>query len=115
MPSNKFKNWVNLEVDKKLDQEHFSSLPLRMRIGIFLLIGSFIIGYGIPVLIMILSGIKRQLTAGLVNSTVIYLFSWFLGAFGLFLAGKDCIKYPIFFFAKLIKKLFPDYFSNENH
>jgi hypothetical protein len=114
MPQSKFKNWVNLEVAKKLDKESFSSLPIRMRIGISILICSFIIGYGIPVLILIISGINKHLSTGILSSSFIYFISWILGAIGLVLAGKDCIKYPIYFFAKLVKMLFPGYFGKVN-
>ena len=111
MRKNKFKNWVNLEVEKKLDEGGFSSLPLKMRIGIFLLMTSFTVGYGFPILALIIAGYKHQLAAGLLRSSIVYSISWLVGAVGLSLAGKGCIKYPIFFLAKFIKKIFPGYFE----
>lgn len=113
MLQSKIIKWVNSEVEKKLDEQSFFSLPLRMRIGIFLLMGSFIIGYGYPIVSIIISGIKHQLSAGLIDGSLVYLISWIVGAIGLSLAGKDCIKYPIYFFAKLLKTLFPRYFTDE--
>ncbi len=115
MQQSKFKEWVNLEVEKKLDKMPFSSLPIMMRIGIFILVFSFIIGYGAPVLIMIFSGINKQISTGLISSSFVYVSSWILGFIGLALAGKDCIKYPVYFFAKLVKTLFPGYFGKSDH
>ncbi len=114
MPKN-FKNWVNQEVAKQLDRDGFFSLPLKMRIGIFMLMGSFTIGYGYPILAMIIAGFKhphvRELSSGFVKGSIVYAVSWVVGALGLALAGKDCIKYPIYFFAKFMKKVFPNYFQ----
>ncbi|HBF38861.1 MAG TPA: hypothetical protein DDW50_16270 [Firmicutes bacterium] len=110
MPSNKFKKWVNEEVAKKLDQDGFLSLPLKMRIGIFMMLGSCIIGYGFPMVLMIIAGVNHQLSSGLFQGSIAYGVSWIVGAVGLTLAGRDCIKYPIYFFAKFMKKVFPNYF-----
>lgn len=115
MQKSKFKNWVNLEVEKKLDQVRFWQLPLMMRIGIILLTISFVIGYGISLLVLVISGINHQLSTGLLNGSFFYILSWPIGVIGLILAGKDCIKYPIYFFAKFTKKLFPNYFGKEEH
>lgn len=109
-----FKNWVNSEVEKKLDKDPFSSLPIRMRIGILLMLGSFVAGYGIPILLLVISKSKNQLATGLVKGSIVYVLCWISGAVGLSLAGKDCIKYPIYFFAKFLKKLFPNYFGKGN-
>ncbi len=114
MLQSKFKNWVNAEVEKKLDQQRFSSLPLRMRIGIGLLISSYTIGYGFPVAILIFSGINHRLSSGLLSGSIVYSVCWVVGAVGLSLAGRECIKYPIFFSAKLIKTIFPKYFEVGN-
>lgn len=114
MPQNKFKKWVNSEVEKKLDQQPFSSLPLRMRIGIWLLIGSYTIGYGVPIVELVISGLKNELATGLLKGSVVYLASWIVGAIGLSLAGKECIKYPIYFLAKFLNTLFPNYFRDNN-
>lgn len=112
MTQREFKAWVNSEVAKKLDEERFSSLPLKMRIGIFILCGCFLVGHGSNFLLMVIPGINRQLSLGsLINGSVIYVFCWLLGVVGLSLAGKDSIKYPIYFFAKFAKKLFPNYFQ----
>lgn len=112
MKQNKLKDWVNNEIDKKLDQEPFSSLPLRMRIGIFILLGSFVIGHGSTIFTLVLPGLNNQLSiGGLVSGSSIYIVCWFLGTIGLTLAGRDSIKYPIYFFAKLLKYLFPIYFE----
>ena len=110
MISRRFKDWVNTEVQKELDKEPFSSLPVKMRIGIILLLISFLAGYGIPVLLLIVSKRNHQLTSGVVNGTFVYTFFWVLGFVGLTLAGKDCIKYPIYFSAKLLKTVFPKSF-----
>lgn len=111
-----FKTWVNAEVAKELDKERFSSLPLRMRIGIFILIFSFCVGYGVPFLLVMLSSTDRNLSTGLLSGSLVYGFCWVLGVIGLSLAGRDCIKYPIYFLAKLLKLLFPFYFgSDDNH
>jgi peptidoglycan/xylan/chitin deacetylase (PgdA/CDA1 family) len=114
MLQSKFKKWVNSEVAKKLDQQRFSSLPLRVRIGIGLLISSYTIGYGVPVGLVIFSGINHRLSSGLVKGSMVYGVCWVIGAIGLALAGRECIKYPIFFLAKLLKKIFPKYFEEEN-
>lgn len=114
MLQSKFKKWVNSEVEKKLDQQPFSSLPLRMRIGICLLISSFTIGYGVPIVELVISGSKNQLATGLLKGSVVYLASWVVGAIGLSLAGRDCIKYPVYFLAKFINMLFPNYFRGNN-
>ncbi len=110
LPKN-FKHWVNEEVAKQLDRDGFLSLPLKMRIGIFLLMGSFTIGYGYPILALIIAGLKHQLSSGLVKGSIVYAISWVVGAVGLMLAGKGCIKYPIYFLAKFMKKVFPNYFQ----
>lgn len=109
----KLKKWVNSEVDKQLDKDPFSSLPLRMRIGIFMLMGSFLIGYGVPIVLMIISGRNHQFLSGVAKGTVVYSVCWITGFIGLTLAGKDCIKYPIYFLAKFLKVLFPSYFKKE--
>jgi len=114
MLQSKFKKWVNSEVEKKLDQEPFSSLPLRLRIGICLLISSFTIGYGVPIAELVVSWYKGQLTTGLLKGSVVYLASWVVGAIGLSLTGPGCIKYPIYFSAKFINMLFPNYFKDNN-
>jgi len=112
MTQSKFKSWVNNEVDKKLDKEPFSSLPLKMRIGIFILLGSFIVGHGSTFFMLLLPGLNNQLSiGGLLSGSSIYIVCWFLGTVGLSLAGKDSIKYPIYFFAKLLKFLLPNYFQ----
>lgn len=114
MLQSRFRKWVNDEVGKKLDQQRFSSLPLRVRIGIGLLISSYLIGYGFPIGLVIFSGINRRLSSGLVKGSIVYGVCWIIGAIGLSLAGRECIKYPIFFLAKLLKKMFPKYFEEEN-
>lgn len=114
MLQSRFKKWVNVEVAKKLDQQRFSSLPLRVRIGIGLLISSYTIGYGFPIGLAIFSGINHRLSSGLVKGSIVYGVCWIIGAIGLSLAGRECIKYPIFFLAKLLKKIFPKYFEEEN-
>lgn len=114
MLQSRFRKWVNDEVGKKLDQQKFSSLPLRVRIGIGLLISSYLIGYGFPIGLVIFSGINRRLSSGLVKGSIVYGVCWIIGAIGLSLAGRECIKYPIFFLAKLLKKMFPKYFEEEN-
>ncbi|NLW48168.1 MAG: polysaccharide deacetylase family protein [Firmicutes bacterium] len=113
MLKSKLKKWVNSEVDKKLDQQRFSSLPLRVRIGIGLLISSYTIGYGVPIGLVIFSGINHELFSGMVKGSFVYGVCWVIGAIGLALAGRECIKYPIFFLAKLLKKIFPKYFEEE--
>ncbi len=115
MLQNKFKDWVNTEAGKKLDRIRFSSLPFITRAGIIMLLASFVIGYGFPAAIMILSAFNRNLAYGLIIGVAVYIFSWVLGAVGLVMAGKDTIKYPVYFFAKFAKKLFPSYFSSTKH
>lgn len=100
-----------MEVQKDLDKEPFSSLPLRMRIGIIMLLISFLAGYGIPIIIFITSKRNNQLSSGVFKGTFVYTFFWITGFIGLTLAGKDCIKYPIYFAAKLIKTIFPKAFQ----
>jgi Predicted xylanase/chitin deacetylase len=114
MLQSKLKNWVNAEVEKQLDKDGFFSLPKRMRIGIYLLSGSFVIGYGFPIMAMIIAGFTHHTASVLINSSIVYALSWVIGVAGLTLAGKDCIKYPLFFSAKGLKKLFPNYFREEN-
>ena len=109
----RFYRWVNAEVDKQLDKESFFSLPLQTRLGIFILVASFVIGYGGPVLIVALSGANKKLAAVIFGGAFLYIFSWVLGAAGLAMAGRDCIKYPIYFFAKFTKIIFRGYFSKE--
>jgi len=111
MQKNKLRNWVNREVKKNLFDEPFSSLPLKMRLGIFILLGSFVIGYGLPPLIIMIAGKNNKLAAGIVGGAFFYIISWVLGIIGLFLAGRDSLKYPIHFFARVTKKLFPVYFD----
>jgi hypothetical protein len=115
MARDKFKTWVNAEVAKQLDKEPFSSLPLKMRIGIFILLGCFVIGHGSTLLLVIIPGISNRLSAdGVVYGSLIYTVCWWLGTIGVALAGKDSIKYPIYFFAKFSKILFPNYFKKED-
>jgi len=102
------------ETSKNLDKDPFSSLPLKMRIGLLLLTIGYIMGYLIPPALIYFAGMKKELAQGLVKGGVIYGLSWIVGGLGLFLAGKDSIKYPIYFFAKLLKHLFPTYFDVEN-
>jgi hypothetical protein len=111
MRQNKFRAWVNGEVRKKLDEQPFSSLPRKMRVGIFLLAGSYLGSYILPPLVILVAGSRRQLFAGIVGGAFFYALSWGLGLLGLFLAGKDSLKYPVFFFAKALKRIFPGYFS----
>lgn len=108
-----FKEWVNREIKKKLDRQPFSSLPLVMRIGLFLLTFSFVIGYGGPLLAIIISAYNKNISTGLLSGSLLYGFSWVLGFVGLAMAGKDSIKYPPYFFAKLVKSLFPAHFKSE--
>lgn len=110
----KIKKWVNSEVDKQLDKDGFFSLPLRMRIGILMLGISFLAGYGIPIVLVYISNRNHQLSTGLVKGSLIYGFFSIIGYIGLILAGRDCIKYPIYFSAKLLKKVFPNYFRDES-
>jgi phenolic acid decarboxylase len=110
----RFKDWVNREFAKQLDKEPFSSLPLRMRIGIFMLSGSWLIGYGAPIVLMIISGRNHQLASGAVKGSAVYVVCWATGFIGLMLAGRDSIKYPIYFLAKFLKILFPRYFKQES-
>ncbi len=111
MRQNKFHAWVNAEVKKKLDQQPFSSLPLKMRCGIFLLAGSYLGSYILPPLAILIAGSRHQLVAGLVGGAFFYALSWGIGMLGLILAGKDSLKYPVYFFAKALKHLFPRYFN----
>ncbi len=106
----RFKSWVNRQVAKKLDSVPFSSLPLVMRIGLLILTLSFVIGYGGPLLAVVISGLNRKIGAGLLTGTLLYGISWVLGLAGLAMAGRDSIQYPPYFFAKLVKRLFPDRF-----
>lgn len=113
MSQKEFKKWVNIEESKKLDQQPFSNLPLKMRIGIFILLGCFVVGHGSTVFMLVIPGINNQLSiGGLLKGSYIYIICWFLGLIGLSLAGKDSIKYPIYFFAKFLKKLFHNYFES---
>lgn len=114
MLQRKFKNWVNWEDGKKLDKVRFPNLPLKMRIGIFMLMGSFSIGYGVPIILLVISKMNNQLATGLLNGSLVYIACWPIGAIGLALAGRDSIKYPIYFSAKFLKLLFPKYFVEEN-
>lgn len=109
----RFKRWVNSEVEKNLDKERFSSLPLKMRIGIFILAISFSVGYGVPLVLLWTSRGKNQISNGVAKGTLVYSASWLLGVVGLSLAGKDSIKYPIYFFAKFLKQLFPVFFRSD--
>lgn len=111
MFKNKAINWVNREDAKKLDREPFSSLPLRTRTGLFILALSFVIGYGVPLITLIIAWLNKDIITGVVNSLLFYGFSWGLGIFGLAMAGKDVLKYPVYFSAKFAKLLFPDFFS----
>jgi hypothetical protein len=111
MPINKFKLWVNRESEKKI--EKFGSLPLMMRAGIILLVISFGFGYAGPVLIIIVSAFHGHLSQGLISGSALYIINWIIGAVGLAMAGRGCIKYPLLFFAKLIKVLFPSYFKGD--
>jgi peptidoglycan-N-acetylglucosamine deacetylase len=111
MQKNKFRAWVNREVEKKLDEQPFSSLPLKMRCGIFLLAGSYLGSYILPPLVILVAGSRRRLVAGLVGGAFSYALSWVIGLLGLILAGRDSLKYPVYFFAKALKRLFPGYFS----
>jgi hypothetical protein len=110
MQLNKFKHWVNEEVAKELDRDGFMSLPLKMRIGLLMLIASYTVGYGVPIVTMIIAGFNHHLASGLVKGSIVYAVSWVIGAIGLSLAGKGCIQYPIYFFAKFMKRVFPNYF-----
>jgi hypothetical protein len=113
MHQNRFSKWVNYQVSLKLDKEPFSSLPLKTRIGIFTLIASFVVGYGTPLLLIMLAAIDEQWVRGIIGGTFFYIVSWVIGAVGLSLAGKNCIKYPVYFFAKLVKTLFPRKFEEK--
>jgi hypothetical protein len=114
MLSSKFKNWVNSEVAKELDKDGFFSLPLKMRCGIFIMLFSFLIGHGSAFFLVILPKIGQKSTVGgFLRGSSVYIVCWFLGAIGLSLAGRDSIKYPIYFLAKLIKMLFPHFFIKE--
>lgn len=112
MQKNKFRNWVNREEKKNLFEKPFSSLPFKMRVGIFMILGSFVVGYGLPLFIIIIAGKNNKLVEGIAGGAFFYLVSWISGVIGVFLAGRDSIKYPIHFFARVTKKLFPRYFSN---
>jgi hypothetical protein len=115
VPKNKFKTWVNAEVAKQLDKEPFSSLPLKMRVGILILLGCFVVGHGSMLLLVIVPGFNHHLSTGsAVHGSLLYIICWWLGAVGLALAGKDSIKYPIYFFAKFVKMLFSNYFNKED-
>jgi peptidoglycan/xylan/chitin deacetylase (PgdA/CDA1 family) len=111
MLQNKFRAWVNREVQKKLDEQPFSSLPLKMRCGIFLLAGSYLGSYLLPPLIILVAGSRHKLVAGLVGGVFFYALSWGAGMLGLILAGKDSLQYPVYFFSKTMKRFFPKYFS----
>jgi hypothetical protein len=107
----KFKDWVNDQVGKRLDRAPFSSLPLVMRIGLLILTLSFVIGYGGPLLAIIISVFNKNVSTGVLNGSLLYGFSWILGFVGLAMAGRDSVKYPLYFFAKLVKYLFPEHFK----
>jgi peptidoglycan/xylan/chitin deacetylase (PgdA/CDA1 family) len=111
MRQSEFRAWVNREVEKKLDAQPFSSLPLKMRWGIFLLAGSYVGSYVVPPLVIVVAGSHRELVAGLVGGAFFYALSWGVGMLGLVLAGKDSLKYPVYFLCKALKGLFPNYFS----
>ncbi len=110
MPKNRFQNWVNNEVSKDLFNEPFSSLPLKTRIGLLLLLLSYIIGYVFPPIIIFIAGTKNKLVSGLVQGSIFYLTSWVIGITGLLLSGKNTIKFPVHLFAKFIKRTFPKKF-----
>ncbi len=110
MQKKSFVNWVNKEVEKRLDDKPFSSLPLKTRVGIFLLLIAFIGGYGLSGLFAFL-GINKKSAAGISGGFLSYAISWIIGFVGLNLAGKDCIKYPRYFLAKFLKKMFPAFFE----
>lgn len=110
----KLKGWVKDQVALKLDAEPFSALPRRMRMGIFLLAASFVISYGGPVFALVFGGTNGQILAGTLAGTGLYVIGWIIGGFGLILAGRDSIRYPLYFAAKLMFVIAPGYFlANE--
>jgi peptidoglycan/xylan/chitin deacetylase (PgdA/CDA1 family) len=113
MQRNKLQSWVDKEVKKELDKEPFSSLPRKMRIGIFLLAGSYLIGYAFPPLIVLAANADDKLAAGLAGGGFFYAVSWVIGLTGIALAGRSSIKYPLYFSAKFLKWLFPRYFAGK--
>lgn len=107
----KIKDWVLGQVALKLDAEPFSSLPRRMRLGIFLLAASFVVSYAGPV-VALFAGVRgEQLLASSIIATALYAGGWIIGAVGLVLAGKDSIRYPVYFTAKALYVLAPSCFS----
>ena len=107
----KLKQWVNSEVAKQLDKEPFSSLPLKMRTGILMMLFSFVIGHSSTIFVLIIPVLNRHLSiGGFLKGSLIYIICWFTGFFGLMLAGRDCIKFPKYFLAKFLKIFFPGYF-----
>lgn len=105
------KRWVSDQVALKLDAEPFSALPRRMRLGIFLLAASFIISYGGPVIALVSGGASGQWLEGTLAGTGLYVVGWIIGGVGLVLAGRDSIRYPIYFAAKLLYTFAPGQFS----
>lgn len=107
---NQLKTWVNNEMAKKLDEHGFGALPIKLRLGIFILTLSFVIFYVGVALVFVYVKYNGELADGILQGTALYIFSWLTTALGLALAGKDSIKYPIYFSAKLLRNLFPRYF-----
>ncbi len=77
MQKKSFVNWVNKEVEKRLDDKPFSSLPLKTRVGIFLLLIAFIGGYGLSGLFAFL-GINKKSAAGISGGFLSYAISWII-------------------------------------
>lgn len=78
-----------------------------------MLAGSYLGSYFLPPLVILIAGSRHELVAGLVGGAFFYALGWGIGMLGLILAGKDSLKYPVYFFAKAMKRLFPGYFNDD--
>lgn len=95
-----FRKWIETAPDVELDK---SRLSLKIKLGLFLIFFSFVVGWGGPFVAGILAISFQSAKIILLYGAILYFSSWGIWAIGMYLTGKANYEYAQFFLAKYIK------------
>lgn len=98
----KIKNWIIKQSEVLVEKPKFD---LKLSIGLFLIIFSFIEYYGGAFIAVSLSVYFENARIAVIGVPAAYGLSWLLWISGMFLLGKQNYKYALYKFAKILDHL----------
>ena len=99
MLKEKLLRWAEQYEQVELDR---NSLTWKLRIGLLLIALSFVIGWGVPALALIIGAWAGAMKVALITGAVAYAFSWLVWGAGMLLTGKANYDYGKYFLAKFL-------------